>query len=44
MNMLFICSKNQWRSPTAEQIYRSDPRLNVRSAGTSSSARHKVTP
>ena len=42
-NVLFICSKNQWRSPTAEQIWRKDPALNVRSAGTSSSARKKVS-
>lgn len=44
MNILFICSKNQWRSPTAEQIYRNHPDFNARSAGTSSSARHQVTP
>ncbi|MGJ8693580.1 MAG: low molecular weight protein tyrosine phosphatase family protein [Thalassotalea sp.] len=41
-NILFICSKNQWRSPTAEQIFKQDPALNVRSAGTSASARKKV--
>ncbi|HAZ54478.1 MAG TPA: phosphotyrosine protein phosphatase, partial [Franconibacter helveticus] len=22
MNVLFICSRNQWRSPTAEQLFR----------------------
>ncbi|EOE9784627.1 phosphotyrosine protein phosphatase, partial [Salmonella enterica subsp. enterica serovar Kentucky] len=22
MNVLFICSRNQWRSPTAEQVFR----------------------
>lgn len=43
MNILFICSRNQWRSPTAEEIYRKHPGLNVRSAGTASSARVKVT-
>lgn len=42
-NVLFICSKNQWRSPTAEYIWRDDPTLNVRSAGTASSARRKVS-
>jgi predicted protein tyrosine phosphatase len=41
-HVLFICSRNQWRSPTAEQLFRSDPRLAVRSAGTSSSARRRV--
>lgn len=41
-NILFICSKNQWRSPTAEAIYRRDPRVHVRSAGTSDKARKTV--
>lgn len=43
MNLLFICSKNQWRSPTAEQIWRRQPGLSVRSAGTSPAARHPVS-
>jgi predicted protein tyrosine phosphatase len=42
-NVLFICSRNQWRSPTAETIWRKRPALCVRSAGTSSAARRKVT-
>jgi protein-tyrosine-phosphatase len=33
-NLLFICSRNQWRSPTAEAIWRRRPGFNVRSAGT----------
>ena len=41
-NILFICSRNQWRSPTAEKIYSKDPRVNVHSAGTSPKARHTV--
>jgi predicted protein tyrosine phosphatase len=41
-NVLFVCSKNQWRSPTAETLYRKQPGLSVRSAGTSSSARHQL--
>ncbi len=36
--VLFVCSRNQWRSPTAEAIYRDDSRLSVRSRGTSSAA------
>ena len=43
MNILFICSKNQWRSPTAEQVWRRHPGLSVRSAGTSPHARHPVS-
>ncbi|MUI10951.1 phosphotyrosine protein phosphatase [Massilia dura] len=42
-NILFVCSKNQWRSPTAEAIWRSHPDLNVRSGGTSPNARHHVS-
>jgi predicted protein tyrosine phosphatase len=38
-----VCSKNQWRSPTAEALYRKHPSLAVRSAGTSSSARHQLS-
>ena len=41
-NILFICSKNKWRSPTGEQIFKNHAELNVRSAGTSSSARKTV--
>lgn len=43
LKLLFICSRNQWRSPTAEALYRDDPRVTVRSAGTSASARRKVS-
>ncbi len=43
LNLLFICSKNQWRSPTAEQVYRQRPLINVRSAGTARSAKRQVT-
>jgi hypothetical protein len=42
-NVLFICSRNQWRSPTAEAIWRKHPLLAVRSAGTSPNARRKVS-
>ncbi len=43
LKLLVICSRNQWRSPTAERIYRNDPRVEVRSAGTSEKAVHKVS-
>jgi predicted protein tyrosine phosphatase len=43
LRVLFVCSKNQWRSPTAEQLYRKDPRLEVRSAGVKAEARRRVT-
>ena len=43
MNLLFLCSFNKWRSPTAEQLWRNSPEHNVRSAGLSSKARRTVT-
>ncbi|CAN7447540.1 low molecular weight protein tyrosine phosphatase family protein [Rhizobacter sp. LjRoot28] len=42
-NVLFVCSRNQWRSPTAERVWRKHPALSVRSAGTSPNARHPVS-
>jgi predicted protein tyrosine phosphatase len=41
-NLLFICSKNQWRSPTAEALFKNHALHRARSAGTSSKARIKV--
>ncbi len=41
-NILFICSRNQWRSPTAETVWRKCPEVNVRSAGTSPRAKRTV--
>ena len=43
INVLFVCSRNQWRSPTAEKVWRSHPGLSVRSAGTSTNARRQVS-
>jgi predicted protein tyrosine phosphatase len=42
-NVLFICSRNQWRSPTAEAVWRNHPALSVRSAGTSAGARRPLS-
>ncbi len=42
-NILFICSKNRWRSPTAEYIAKKDYQLNAKSAGTSPKAKRKVS-
>ncbi|ATM77071.1 MULTISPECIES: low molecular weight protein tyrosine phosphatase family protein [Serratia] len=44
MNVLFVCSRNQWRSPTAERIWQRTPGLTARSAGTSRHAIKTVTP
>jgi predicted protein tyrosine phosphatase len=38
MKLLFICSQNRLRSPTAEQVFSQDERLEVRSAGLDKTA------
>ncbi len=43
VKILFICGKNLRRSPTAEAVYRNDPRVEVCSAGVSEKSRHRVT-
>lgn len=43
MNVLFICSRNNWRGPTAEAIYKSRQDHQFRSAGTEPSAKYKVS-
>jgi predicted protein tyrosine phosphatase len=43
LRILFVCALNKWRSPTAEALYRSDPRLEVRSAGVRSNAKHRIS-
>lgn len=42
VNVLFVCSRNQWRSPTAEKVWSRTPGVQVRSAGTSRSARRPL--
>ena len=41
--LLFVCSRNKWRSRTAETIFRRQPGIDVRSAGTSEEAQVRVT-
>jgi len=43
MNILFVCSRNEWRSRTEETIYKDSQDYRAKSAGTNSSARIKVT-
>jgi predicted protein tyrosine phosphatase len=43
IKLLFLCSRNQWRSPTAEALFRDHPRYEARSAGTVERARSKLT-
>jgi predicted protein tyrosine phosphatase len=42
MNVLFICSRNKWRSRTAETIFKDNQDHEFRSAGTENDARIKV--
>jgi predicted protein tyrosine phosphatase len=43
VNILFVCSRNKWRSATAETIYKNHADHQVRSAGTEPSARIKIS-
>jgi predicted protein tyrosine phosphatase len=43
LNVLFACSRNQWRSRTGEQMWCRHPHVQARSAGTSASARRVVS-
>ncbi len=43
IKILFLCSRNQWRSLTAEKTFNGVNGHEVRSAGTENNARIKVT-
>ena len=43
LKLLFVCSRNRFRSLTAEKIFNRIPSVQVRSAGTESEARIVVT-
>jgi len=43
IQLLFVCSRNKWRSLTAEKVFEQLPNYDVRSAGTENGARVKVT-
>ena len=42
-NVLFICSMNEWRSPTAEKVFQKEQGIAVRSAGTVRGARRTLS-
>lgn len=42
--ILFICSQNRLRSPTAEQVFSAWPTLDVSSAGLNHDAENPLTP
>jgi predicted protein tyrosine phosphatase len=43
-NVLFICSQNRLRSPTAEQVFATWPGVETSSAGLNNDAENPVTP
>ncbi len=43
MNILFVCTMNKWRSPTAKKVYNSLNKIKTRSAGTSPKARRTIS-
>lgn len=42
-NLLFVCSRNKWRSKTAETVFKNYQNITVRSAGTSKVAKTKIS-
>ena len=44
MNVLFVCSRNRLRSPTAERVFADHPGIATASAGTAVDADQPVTP
>ncbi|MBU2524386.1 phosphotyrosine protein phosphatase [Patescibacteria group bacterium] len=42
-NILFLCSQNKLRSPTAEKIFKENKNINVQSAGLDIDAKNKIT-
>lgn len=43
MNVLFVCSQNELRSPTGEAVFKDYPGVVTRSAGTAADANKPVT-
>ncbi len=43
-NVLFVCSQNKLRSPTAEQVFTSYPGIECASAGLNHNAENPLTP
>ncbi len=42
-NILFVCSQNKLRSPTAEQVFANWPDIEVSSAGTNNDAENPLS-
>ena len=44
MRVLFVCSQNRWRSPTAEQVFADYPGVECLSAGLNRDSETPLTP
>jgi predicted protein tyrosine phosphatase len=44
LQVLFLCSLNRWRSPTAEEIFAGHPGIECSSAGLNNGADNPLTP
>jgi predicted protein tyrosine phosphatase len=42
MKILFVCSRNKWRSRTAETIFKNNGQHQIKSAGTENTARISI--
>ncbi|MFD0892815.1 phosphotyrosine protein phosphatase [Luteolibacter ambystomatis] len=42
LHVLFICSRNRWRSPTAEAVFADHPGIECASAGLSRDAENRL--
>ena len=42
IKVLFVCGRNNRRSPTAEKIFKNNRRMFVRSAGLGDTSKHKI--
>jgi predicted protein tyrosine phosphatase len=42
LKVLFVCGRNNRRSPTAEKIFKNHRRMFVRSAGVADTSKHKI--
>ncbi|MBL8021678.1 MAG: phosphotyrosine protein phosphatase [Leptospirales bacterium] len=43
LNLLFVCSQNKLRSPTAEEVYSDTPGVETRSAGLNSNSQSPIS-
>jgi len=42
-NLLFVCGRNKWRSPTAVKVFGNIQAISVKSAGVSPKSKHQIS-